>query len=381
MTPITCPHCKGKIEVDKALEGQIEARVLAAAQKRHEAELEKVRLESAAVAQEKAEAAQSLLTKSLRDDAESAKVESKQLRADLSELMDQLRESNKARDNAELDAKKKLAGEEAKIRDEAAKVADDKYRLKLAEQEKQLNDTKKALEEARRKAEQGSQQNQGEVLELDLEDRLAGEFPLDEIIEIKKGQRGADVKQIVNNQSGDASGILLWETKNGKWQPAWVPKFKQDIREAGANIGVIVSKEMPSEMGDMKYLDTNVWVVKPKLAPVLAAALRSTILQVDLANRNNEGKDSKMESLYQYLVGPEFKHRVEAVVENYGMIQDEIEKEKRAATLRWTHQEKAIRNVIDNTIGMYGDLQGITNRALPAISTLESDDEDDNKLL
>jgi hypothetical protein len=134
---------------------------------------------------------------------------------------------------------------------------------------------------------------------------------------------------------------------------------------------------MPSEMEDMKHLETNVWVVKPRLATVLATALRATILQVDAANKMNANKDAKMEALYQFLVGPEFRHRVEAIVENYGTLQTEIEKEKRAAALRWAHHEKAIRNVIANTIGMYGDLQGITNSALPKIETLELTAGDD----
>ncbi len=421
MNTITCPHCGKEVAVDKALEGQIEARVLAAERHKHEAALAKLKAEQAeAVAkagaaaaefakkqlegekellqkqaaadlelekrriaqdlaneQRKANAEQESLMKQLKADAESAKEDSKKLREDLGKMMDQLRESNKAKDNAELEAKKKLAEEEAKIRAEVEKVADEKHHLRQLEMEKQLADTKKALEDAQRKATQGSQQNQGEVLELDLEGRLREEFPLDGISEVKKGQRGADIVQTVKNQSFAACGILLWETKNGKWQPAWVPKFKQDIREANANIGVIVSQEMPSEYGDMKHLEANVWAVKPRLAPVLAAALRSTILQVDAANRNSEGKDTKMEALYQFLVGPEFRHRVEAIVENYGMLQTEIEKEKRAAALRWAHQEKAIRAVIDNTIGMYGDLQGITNRALPAIKTLELDAGDE----
>jgi hypothetical protein len=292
--------------------------------------------------------------------------------------MGELREEKKARVNAELEAQKKLAAGEDKIREEVRKNADEAHRLKQMEMEKKLADTQKALEDAQRKAAQGSQQNQGEVLELDLENRLREEFPFDDINEVKKGVRGADLVQTVKNHSMAACGILLWETKNGKWQPAWVPKFKQDIREANANIGVIVSQEIPSEYGDMKHLEASVWVVKPRLAPILASALRTTILQVDMANRNSEGKDAKMEALYQFLVGPEFRHRVEAIVENYGMLQSEIEKEKRAAALRWAHQEKSIRAVIDNTIGMYGDLQGITNRALPAIKTLELDTGEDD---
>lgn len=427
MNTIVCTNCGERIEVDKALEGQIEARVLAAERHKHEEELAKIKAEQesavakereaaaslakkqlegekellkqqaaadlelekkrleieAASAQKKSQAEQEALIKTLRDDAESAKADSKKLREDLGKLMDQLRESNKAKDNAELEAQKKLAAQEAKIREEVAKNADEKYHLKLLEQEKKLADTQKALEDAQRKAAQGSQQNQGEVLELDLENRLREEFPFDEVSEVKKGQRGADIRQTVKNTSMAACGILLWETKNGKWQTAWVGKFKQDVREANANIGVIVSQSMPEEYGDMKHLEKTVWVVKPRLAPILASALRTTILQVDAANKMSAGKDAKMEALYQFLVGPEFRHRVEAIVENYTMLQNEIEKEKRSAQIRWNHQEKAIRAVIDNTLGMYGDLQGITNRALPGIKSLEIDldEEEQNTLL
>ena len=410
------------IEVDKALEGQIEARVLAAEKHKHTQELAKIREEAAKYVQAERDSASTLakkqlegekellkqqldaeldlakkkleleassahkksmveqeaLVKNLRDDAESEKQANKQLREQLGELMQSLRDEKQARANAELEAQKKLAEGEDKIRESVQKAADEKYHLRILEQEKKLADTQKALEDAQRKATQGSQQNQGEVLELDLENRLREEFPYDQLEEVKKGQRGADIKQMVNNQLGVACGVLLWETKNGKWQPAWVAKFKQDIREAGANIGVIVSQEIPSDMGDMKHLESNLWVVKPRLAPVLAAALRATILQVDAANKMSAGKDAKMEALYQFLVGPEFRHRVEAIVENYGTLQAEIEKEKRAAALRWAHQEKAIRAVIDNTIGMYGDLQGITSRALPVIKSLEIDEADED---
>lgn len=407
MNTITCPQCGNQIEIDKALEGQIEARVLAAEHAKHAAEIAKVKERAAALANDQlkqrleleADKAkqqidlereklklefesqgkrqlqqQESLIEQLRGDAKADKETALELRAQLKELMDTLREEKKARMDAELTAQKKLAESEDKIREDAQRVANESHRLKQLEMEKKLADTQKSLEDAQRKASQGSQQNQGEVLELDLENRLREEFPLDDITEVKKGQRGADIIQTVKNQSLTACGILLWETKNGKWQPAWVAKFKQDIREASANIGVIVSHELPTDHGDMKHLENNVWAVKPALAPVLASALRATILQVDAANRNAEGKDAKMEALYQFLTGPEFRHRVEAIVENYGTLQAEIEKEKRASALRWAHQEKAIRAVIDNTIGMYGDLQGITQKALPAIKSLEIDE-------
>ena len=415
MNTIICTSCGIEIEVDKVLEGQIEARVLSAERGRHQIELDAVKAEAVAsnlkeravaaartqreldyerdllkqaaaadldlarrklelaadTAQKQASVEQAAVVNALQAESSGEKQSNAELRTQLSEMMETVRTEKKARQNAELEAARKLAASEDTIREEVLRSADERYRLKIAEQAKKLSDTQRALEAAQRKASQGSQQNQGEVLELDLENRLREEFPFDDISEVKKGQRGADIKQTVRNQSGTACGILLWETKNGKWQPAWVPKFKADIREANASIGVIVSQEIPAELGEMKHLENNVWVVAPRLAARLAAALRITILQVDAANKMNAGKDVKMESLYQFLVGPEFRHRVEAIVENYTVLQDEIEREKRASSLRWARQEKAIRAVIDNTIGMYGDLQGITNSALPVIKSLE----------
>lgn len=410
MNTIICKSCGVENDIDKAIESQIESRIIAAAKHEHEAEIAKVRKQATDLANEQlrnrleleAEKSkqvlehererlkleissesqrqiqrQELLIQSLKTDAEADKQAAVEMRSQLKELMDSLREERRARADAELKAQRQLAEEEDKIRSEVQKSADEKYRLKAMEQEKKIADMQKSLDEAQRKAAQGSQQSQGEVLEIDLENRLREEFPFDEIIEVKKGQRGADIIQNVRNQSMALCGILLWETKNGKWQPAWVAKFKQDIRTANASIGVIVSQQMPAEYGDMKHIDSNVWVVKPSLSTKLAVALRATILQVDAANKMNAGKDAKMEALYQFLVGPEFRHRVEAIVENYGMLQSEIEKEKRAAALRWSHQEKAIRAVIDNTIGMYGDLQGVTSQALPIIRSLETGDNSD----
>ena len=408
MNTITCPHCGNQVEIDKALEGQIEARVLAAEHKKHELELTRVKEQAAAFANDqlkaklemaeqksrqaldlerermqiemdgkskKAVQEQELLIKKLQDDASSSKEDNQKLRTQLSELMDELRAERKAKEGAELEAKKKLNEEEGKIREEAKKLADEEHRLKQLEMQKKLDDTQKALADAQRKAEQGSQQNQGEVLELDLENDLHLEFPIDEIREVKKGQRGADITQIVRNQRLEQCGILLWESKNASWQPSWVPKFKEDIRSAGAAIGIIVSKELPETYGDMKNVDHGVWVVKPKLALALAVAVRSQIIGVYTANRNAEGKDEKMEVLYHFLTGPEFRHRIESIVDHYGMLQTEMEKEKRSSQLRWAKQEKSIRAVIDNTLGMYGDLQGITGGAMGEIKQLEVGDE------
>lgn len=404
MNEIKCPQCATVIDIDEVLAKNIESRILADEHKKHEAEIARVKEQATELANSQLKAKleladekrkqelelsrerikvelegkakkesqeQELLIKKLQDDSESSKEDNKKLREQLSELMDELRSEKKAKADAELEAKKKLAAEETKIREDAKKVADEEHRLKQLEMQKKLDDTQKALADAQRKAEQGSQQNQGEVLELNLENDLRSEFPIDDIDEVKKGQRGADIVQVVRNQRLEKCGVLLWESKNASWQPSWIPKFKEDIRNANANIGIIVSKELPDEYGDMKNVGGSVWVVKPKLALALASAMRLQIINVHTANNNVENKGEKMEILYQFLTGPEFRHRIESIVENYGALQDEIEKEKRAAQLRWSKQEKSIRAVIDNTIGIYGDLQGITGGAMSEIKQLE----------
>ena len=412
MNEIKCPHCGQTINIDDILVKDVEAKVLAEQHKKHEAELAQVKADAERQAQKelaskleiankqkeqdlelererikvefegqakKDSQAQELLIKKLQDDAGAAKENSDNLRKQLTELMDELRAERKAKEDAELEAKKKLAEEESKIRDEAKKTADEEHSLKIKEMEKKLADTQKSLADAQRKAEQGSQQNQGEVLELIREDALKIEFSTDDIDEVKKGVNGADIVQTVKNQRLEKAGVLLWESKNAKWQPSWVAKFKKDIRNANANIGVMVSKELPEEYGDMKSIEPGVWVVKPKLALALASAMRAQILNVYIANNNSENKGEKMEVLYQYISSPEFRHRIESIVENYNSLQGEIEKEKRTANQRWARQEKSIRAVIDNTFGMYGDLQGITGGTMGEIKQLESGEEENEE--
>jgi hypothetical protein len=405
MNEIKCPHCTKPISIDDILAKDIESRILTEEHKKHVAELVRVKEQAVELANQQLEAKleladekknqelelereklkaefegsarknaqeQELLMKRLQDDAETAKKDNTKLREQLSELMDELRAERKAKEDIKLEAKKELGENESKIRDETKKLADEEHRLKQLEMQKKLDDTQRALADAQRKAEQGSQQNQGEVLELDLENDLRSEFPVDDITEVKKGQRGADIVQVVKNPRLQKCGVLLWELKNAAWQPSWIAKFKEDIRNANANIGIIVSKELPEAYGEMKNIEGSVWVVKPKLALPLASAMRSQIIHVHTANNNSENKDEKMEVLYQFLIGPEFRHRIESIVENYGALQEEIEKEKRSAQLRWAKQEKSIRAVIDNTIGIYGDLQGITGGAMSEIKQLET---------
>ncbi len=403
MNEIKCPKCGTKIDIDDILTHDIEEKVREQEANKHKAELEKIKqqaaefanqqlndklkLERSKQAQElelldakyktelemsakKQTQEQELLVQKLTKDAELAKEDNAKMRKSLGELMDELRSEKKAREDAELAAKKQIAEEEEKIRKEEKQRADEEHRLKILEMEKKLTDTQKSLADAQRKAEQGSQQNQGEVLELDLEESIRFEFPTDEITEVKKGARGADITQVVKNNRLERCGVILWESKNAAWQAGWIAKFKDDIRKADANVGILVSKELPEVYGEMKNIE-GVWVVKPALALALAAAIRAQIMGIFVANQNNENKDAKMEMLYQFLTGTEFRHRIEAIVENYTALQGELEKERRSAEQRWARQEKMIRGVIDNTYGMYGDLQGITGGAIAEIEELD----------
>ena len=379
---ITCPSCSFEFELSAALTKDIEKTVLAAEHKKHEDELKKQRTELEAQAKKDRESLVSGAKKGaeeklafqmdqLKEDAADSKKQNKELQEQLVELTKELRETRKSAESANLEMQKTMAAEEVKIREQALKEASEAQELKLQEKDKQLSDARKANDDLQRKLNQGSQQTQGEVLELDLEDRLKSEFPIDTIEDVKKGVRGADIKHWVNNAVGAKCGMILWETKNAKWQPSWITKFKQDVREANANIGIIVSAELPEGIDSLMEIEPLVWVVKPALAGQLASALRRTILEVDTANKMAAGKDDKMDLMYQYLTGPEFKHRVEAIVDSYTILQNEIEREKRWYAQKWAKQEKAIRGVIDNTLAMHGDLQGITNSALQSIDALE----------
>jgi hypothetical protein len=409
MDDIRCPSCQHVFKIDEALEGQIGARILAESNRKHAEELESVKKKAEASIREqfdielqtvrtqsvttlelekkrfeaelegKARLAaldQELLVKRIMDDAEAAKKQNTELLEQLTELTKQLSAEKKVSEEATFNAQKRLADEEAKIREEAGRSADERYELKLKQLNKQLEDTKTALTEAEKKASQGSQQNQGEVLEITLEESLRIEFPFDVIEEVKKGVRGADVKQTVRNNRSHECGTLLWETKNAVWSAGWIQKFKEDIRAANADIGILVSVDTEKH-GEISNID-GVWIVKPGLALAVGNILRSQILSVYSANNNAQNKDAKMDILYQYLTGTEFRYRVEAIIDNYKILLKSLEKEKRATELRWSKQEKAISSVIKNTIGMYGDLQGITGGALSDIKQLEAEESDED---
>lgn len=423
MNTIICTTCNTEIEIDKALEGQIEAKVLAAERHKHEAELAKLREEAEAASkkereetaerirkqlagekellkqqaqdelelakrkiemealssQKKAAAEQELLIASLREDAASEKEASKQLREQLSELMKNLTAEKRARENAELEAAKRLAASEEKIREEVGRQADEKQRLNLAAKEKTITDLQKALDEAQRKAAQGSQQLQGEIMELDLEEALAGAFRDDDVAPVPKGVNGADISHTVKSPRGVTCGIMLWEIKRTKnWVDGWIPKLKEDVRSAKASVAIIVTEVMPKQITeDMGQLN-GVWICKPSLAIVLGALLRKSLLDVGLQKALAENRGDKADALYNFVTSHEFIQQIESMVETYSEMTTQVTKERVAYEKLWAQREKQARKLLMGTANIIGSMQGhIGQASMPRIKGLELDTADE----
>lgn len=367
---IKCKYCGREIEISEALQHKIEEQALAVERARHKKELFDVKKQAEQAALSRLQKEFEIRFKNLQKEKEEERERSRKLLKQLEELNEELRRLRRKDEERELEMKRKLVEEEERIRQEATKKAQEEQELKLKERDLKIKQLMKSLEEAKRKAAQGSQQIQGEVLELELEGILKREFPVDEIIEIKKGQRGADVLQKVIDRKGRLCGMILWESKNARWNENWLAKLREDQRQTKAQLSVLVVANPPENIKTFIYRN-GVWIVRRKFVVGLALVLRFYLINLFYEKLASVGKNEKMEVLYQYLTGIEFKHRIEAIVESFTNLQADIEREKRYFHTKWARQEKEIRKIVDNTHGMYGDLQAVTGRALQQIKKLE----------
>ncbi|MEP9412432.1 MAG: DUF2130 domain-containing protein [Candidatus Brocadia sp.] len=290
------------------------------------------------------------------------------------EFRRKIRELEELGKNQELEITRKLDEERKLIFEKARKEAEEESRLKLLEKEKQLEDTKKALDEAKRKAHQGSVQTQGEVLELDLESLLKSQFPVDQIEPVPKGIKGADILQKVHDRNGRFCGTIIWESKHTKaWNDGWLSKLKDDQREVKAEIAVLVTETLPRGVESFAQIE-GIWVTCYGLSSPLACVLRTGLIELAQHKVSIVGKSEKMEVLYNYLSGPEFRQRIEAIVESFKAMKEDLDQEKRAMIKMWAKREKQIEKIVSNTIGMYGDMEGIIGASMPQIKSLELTD-------
>ncbi len=259
----------------------------------------------------------------------------------------------------------------AEVRVQSKREAEAAERLKVAERDQKIASMQRTIEELQRKAEQGSQQLQGEVQELELESLLRSKFLYDIIEPVPKGDYGGDVLHRVVSQSGVACGTILWECKRTKnWGPSWLAKLREDQRAAKAEISILVTHALPEGVDTFDVMD-GVWVAHPRLIVPVATVLRDLLLQVSTARTVNEGQQTKAEMVYQYLTGPRFRLRVEAIVEAFSSMQADLDKERRAIMKQWAKRSEQIERVMGATVGMYGDLQGIAGKSIQEIEGLE----------
>ncbi len=406
-TTIQCPKCGTQIDVNEILYHQLEAQMKSKFdsevdehRKKYKAAMDEFKAKEEAfkdqqekfdeklrdsvstqLKAERLKLSETLKKQILEEQSESMAL----LQKELTEKSEQVKELNRSK--AEIEQLKRAiteAEEVAKLKAEQVlterlkeekekihKLVDEQNELKLKEKDKQLEDQKKLIEEMKRKAEQGSMQMQGEVQELAIEEWLMAQYPFDSIEEIKKGQRGGDCIQSVHTREMQNCGTIYYESKRTKdFQSTWIEKFKADMRDRGADIGVLVTSTMPKDMDRMGLLD-GVWVCTYEEFKGLSMVLRENVIRMARALLSEENKTDKMTMLYSFLTSNEFKMQIEAIVEGFSQMQADLDSERRAMQRIWKQREKQINKVLENTTGMYGSIQGIAGNAIGNIKALE----------
>ena len=405
---ITCPGCKAEIKLTESLAAPLLAAVKRDYERRLEqkdADMEKyeaaLKEREALLAKEKATLEEQIAEKLRQarigiaaDEARKAKLalgqdledrtitelqqileqrdiklaEAQKAQAD---LLRKQRELDDAKREMDITIEKRVQQTIDAARNQARNEAEEALKLRVLEKEQTIASMQKQLEELKRKAEQGSQQLQGEVLELQLEALLGAKFPQDLLEPVPKGEHGGDLIQRIRAASGQMSGTILWETKRTKnWSDGWLPKLREDQRAAKADAAVLVSQVLPKEVETFDLIE-GVWVIHPRTVVPVALALRRMLIEVSCARISSEGQQTKMEMVYRYLTGPRFRQRVQAIVEAFSSMTEDLDKEKKAITKQWAKREEQIDRVMQATVGMYGDLQGIAGKSLQEVAGLE----------
>lgn len=368
---IKCPKCGTAIKLSEALSSDMESVI----KLKYEKELDARIAAERKLLQEKAEKSASESVKlELSDLKEQLEEKAKNLEKAQQQELELRKSQRKLEDDKkafELEMNRKLDIERESIAEKISRELDDNHKLKDAEKDKQLTEMKNQIGILQRKAEQGSQQGQGEVLELELEQLFRNEFPFDAIEPVAKGVRGGDIVHVVKTQAGRVCGKILWEAKRTRaWSDSWIPKLKDDQRSSKADIAVIVSETLPKGHHHFRQVE-GVWVTDIPSSMSLAAALRVVLTQVELSKEIQTGKEEKMEVMYTYFTGTEFRNRVQSIVESFVEMRRDLDSEKRAFEKIWAKREKQIERIVLNIAGMNGDIEGITGTALPSVKLLE----------
>lgn len=288
------------------------------------------------------------------------------------ELREKSRKLEEKEKDLELETQRRIDEEKKKIEEDTAKRLVDEHHLKDLEKDKKLSDMEHLVEELKRKSQQGSMQTQGEVGELELEKILHELFPTDEINEVKKGELGGDVRQIVKTQKGTDCGLILWERKRTKaWTEDWVNKLKEDMQRDKANLGIIITEVLPKDFKKQIGEKSGIWITTPAFIEPLATLLRKVLYDVAKEKAVKLNKQTKAEEIYDFVTSNEFTQQVERMMTIYSEMNEEISKERAVAERQWKQREMQVTRLITGVSGIYGSMQGIAGSALPSVKSLE----------
>jgi len=389
---IECPNCKTRFTIEEVLTGKLRSEFELHMKNQLESELRRVRENEF----RKIQLEHQLEIENLRKSFESKlQLELKKSRSNLNNLLQQLNELRKELEerkkeldearkvelefrkreneilqreqNLELEVQRRLSQERMQLQELVKQSIHSEYELKLREREETISSLQKKVEELNFKLQLGSQQLQGEVQEIALEEQLRVKFPLDLIEPVPKGIRGADIVQHVMDKIGQKCGTILWESKRtNNWSNDWIPKLKEDQREIGAEFSVIVSRALPKEINSVGLVD-GVWVASYESYIGLAMALRENLIQVNNIKNSLMGRETKMEQVYNYICSEQFLQKIKAIVEAFDSMKKDLEKEKASLERHWRKREEELNKVLKNAARIHGELAAIVGNQLPEI--------------
>jgi hypothetical protein len=383
-TEIKCPKCGHEFELNESLKNEVEKELRSKMldwQKKKEEEFEKSKTVIEAEATKKASEGLSAQLKVLQEDAKTKNQQLQDLQKKELELLRDKSALEEKQKNIEMELEKRFLQKRKEIEETTIKREQELFDLKMKEKETQMDSMKKTIEDLKRKSEQGSMQLQGEAQELLLEEILKENFPFDLIEEVGKGVEGADCIQIVRNSSGKECGKIIYESKRTKaWSNSWVDKLKADKRNRGADIAILVTQAFPKDMDRFGERD-GIWLCNFSEVSSVAYLLRNGIIKIYEVQKGEENKGDKMQLLYNFLTGNEFRGQVEAIVEGFMAIKQNITKERIQMEKMWKEREKQLEKVLISTSGMYGSVKGIAGASVGDIPLLDGSSSDDELLL
>ena len=383
-TEIKCPNCGTEFELNESLKNEVEKELRGKMmdwQKKKEDEFEKQK--TALINDTLRKATDDTVVK-IKALEEESRIKTQQLQTLQKKELDLLRDKNALEEkqkNLEVEIEKRFLEKRKEIEESAIKREQEIFDLKTKEYKLQMEQQQKLIEELKRKSEQGSMQLQGESQELLLEEILQSYFPFDIIEEVEKGVEGADCIQVIRNNSDTICGKIIYESKRTKaWSNGWIDKLKADMRNSGSDVAILVTQVFPKDMEKFGEKD-GVWICTFNEVSSVAQLLRNGIIKIYEAQKSQENKGDKMQLLYNYLTGIEFRGQMESIVEGFMAMKQSIMKERIQMEKLWKEREKQLEKVLLSTSGLYGSVKGIAGAGVSNIPLLDGGDENEIELL